>query len=81
VRRPTSPARRGSARTSCSARTPAASSSPGRAKALDRLAERIPLDVFGTVGGDALVVDDEAGLRWTLDELRTARASLAPLFP
>jgi phosphoribosylformylglycinamidine synthase len=53
----------------------------GPREALDRLAERIPLDVFGTVGGDALVVDDEAGLRWTLDELRTARASLAPLFP
>jgi phosphoribosylformylglycinamidine synthase len=53
----------------------------GPREALDRLAERIPLDVFGTVGGDALELDAAAGLRWTLDELRTAHAALAPLFP
>jgi phosphoribosylformylglycinamidine synthase len=53
----------------------------GPREALERLGERIPVDVFGTVGGDALVLDEDAGLRWTLDELREAHASLAPLFP
>jgi phosphoribosylformylglycinamidine synthase len=53
----------------------------GPRDALERLGEQIPLDVFGTVGGDALELDGAAGLRWTLDELRAAHAGLAPLFP
>ncbi len=39
----------------------------------------LPLDVFGTVGGDALRLG--GGVVWTLDELRGAHAALAPLFP
>jgi phosphoribosylformylglycinamidine synthase len=50
----------------------------GEREALERLGERIPVDVFGTVGGDALVVGDES---WALDELREAWSSLGPLFP
>ncbi len=50
----------------------------GDREALERLAEQIPLDIFGTVGGDALVLGEE---RWTLDELREAHGALAPLFP
>jgi len=53
----------------------------GPREALERLGEQIPLDVFGTVGGDELVLDAGRGLRWSLDELRTANAALAPLFP
>ncbi len=53
----------------------------GPRAALDRLAERIPLDVFGTVGGDALVLDAAAGLRWPLAELHAANAALGALFP
>ncbi len=51
----------------------------GAREALDRLAERIPLDVFGTVGGEALELGD--GMRWSLAELREAHRALAPLFP
>jgi cytidyltransferase-like protein len=50
----------------------------GEREALERLGERIPVDIFGTVGGDALVLGGES---WTLDELREAWSSLAPLFP
>jgi phosphoribosylformylglycinamidine synthase subunit PurL len=46
--------------------------------ALERLGEKIPLDIFGTVGGDALEL---GSYRWTLDELRAANGALAPLFP
>jgi phosphoribosylformylglycinamidine synthase len=53
----------------------------GPREALERLAERIPLDVFGTVGGDTLELGGAPELRWTLDELREAHAGLAPLFP
>ncbi|HSD80829.1 MAG TPA: AIR synthase-related protein, partial [Solirubrobacteraceae bacterium] len=52
----------------------------GPRAALERLGERIPVDVLGTVGGDALELRG-AGQRWTLDELRTAHRALAPLFP
>jgi len=43
----------------------------------------LPLDVFGTVGGDVLRlgVDGGAEVVWTLEELRAAHAALAPLFP
>jgi phosphoribosylformylglycinamidine synthase len=50
----------------------------GERVALERLAQSIPLDVFGTVGGDALALGDD---RWTLDELRAAHGALAGLFP
>jgi phosphoribosylformylglycinamidine synthase len=50
----------------------------GDRAALERLAERIPLDVFGTVGGEAL--DLGGAGRWALDELRAAHGALAPLF-
>jgi hypothetical protein len=54
----------------------------GSPAALARLGERVDLHVLGTVGGDALDVGaDEFRLRLTLDELRAAHASLAPLFP
>jgi hypothetical protein len=52
----------------------------GERAALERLARQIPLDVFGTVGGDALELGP-GGLRWTLDELRDAHAALGALFP
>ncbi|MBA2349711.1 MAG: phosphoribosylformylglycinamidine synthase subunit PurL [Solirubrobacterales bacterium] len=43
----------------------------------------VPLDLFGTVGGDVLRVGDPGGpeVSWTLTELRGAHAALAPLFP
>ncbi|MEP6954139.1 MAG: phosphoribosylformylglycinamidine synthase subunit PurL, partial [Solirubrobacteraceae bacterium] len=50
----------------------------GERAALDALAERIPLDVFGTVGGDALTAGP---VSWTLAELRAAHGALASLFP
>jgi len=50
----------------------------GSAETLARLGEKIPLDVFGTVGGDALVLGGDS---WSLDELREAHGALAPLFP
>ncbi|MGI8513514.1 MAG: AIR synthase related protein, partial [Solirubrobacteraceae bacterium] len=54
----------------------------GPRAAFEALAQRTPLDIFGTVGGDALEVTI-AGERFaaTLDELRTAHGALAPLFP
>jgi phosphoribosylformylglycinamidine synthase len=51
----------------------------GEREALERLAEKIPVDIFGEVGGDALVLSDD--LSWSLDELREAWSALAPLFP
>jgi phosphoribosylformylglycinamidine synthase II len=54
----------------------------GPREALDALATRIPLDVFGTVGGDALAVEIGGEReRWALAELREAHAALARLFP
>jgi phosphoribosylformylglycinamidine synthase subunit PurL len=50
----------------------------GRREALERLGERIPVDVFGEVGGDALV---SAGRTWPLAELREAHGALARFFP
>ncbi len=43
----------------------------------------LPLDVFGTAGGDVLRLggEDGAEIVWTLEELRAAHAALAPLFP
>jgi phosphoribosylformylglycinamidine synthase len=53
----------------------------GSREALERLGERIPLDVFGTVGGDRLALDPAAGLEWSLEELVEAHSALGLLFP
>ena len=54
----------------------------GSEDALRRLGERVDLDIFGTVGGDALdVTSGDERIVATLDELRAAHAALAPLFP
>jgi phosphoribosylformylglycinamidine synthase subunit PurL len=53
----------------------------GPRDALERLGARIPVDVFGTVGGDELVLDPAAGLTWSLDALRAAHDALGHLFP
>jgi phosphoribosylformylglycinamidine synthase len=54
----------------------------GSEEALLRLGEHVGLDVFGTVGGDALdVTSGDVRVSATLDELRSAHAALAPLFP
>jgi len=54
----------------------------GPQDALRRLGERIDLDIFGTVGGNALDVTSGAvRIEATLGELRTAHDALAPLFP
>ena len=45
---------------------------------LEKLAKKIPTDIFGQVGGDSLILGAES---WTLAELREAHASLEPLFP
>jgi phosphoribosylformylglycinamidine synthase subunit PurL len=54
----------------------------GPREALETLARAVPLDVFGTVGGDALelTVAGET-FRWGLAQLREAHAALARLFP
>jgi phosphoribosylformylglycinamidine synthase subunit PurL len=54
----------------------------GPREALDALAATVPLDVFGTVGGDALelTIAGETS-RWTLGELADAHAALARFFP
>ncbi|HEU4976192.1 MAG TPA: phosphoribosylformylglycinamidine synthase subunit PurL [Baekduia sp.] len=54
----------------------------GPREALDRLGERAPVELVGTVGGDALeVAVGSLGERWALAELREAHGALAPLFP
>jgi phosphoribosylformylglycinamidine synthase len=54
----------------------------GSREALDRLGERTPVTILGTVGGDALeIAIADLGERWPLSELREASAALAPLFP
>ena len=54
----------------------------GTADALERVSRRVPIDVFGTVGGDTLDVTSGAvRITATLDELREAHGALAVLFP
>ena len=54
----------------------------GSEAALRALAERIDLDILGTVGGDTLdVTIGDAHIVATLAELREAHSALAPLFP
>ncbi|HUR85116.1 MAG TPA: phosphoribosylformylglycinamidine synthase subunit PurL [Solirubrobacteraceae bacterium] len=53
----------------------------GSEEALQRLGELVDLDIFGTVGGDALdVTSGDVRVTATLEELRAAHAALAPLF-
>ena len=54
----------------------------GPREALERLGEQIPLDIFGTVGGEHLeIAISSLGERWSLAELREPpTAPLAPLF-
>jgi len=54
----------------------------GPRDALDALARTLPLDVFGTVGGDALelTIAGETS-RWALAELREAHGALGRFFP
>jgi phosphoribosylformylglycinamidine synthase subunit PurL len=51
----------------------------GTQGAIDRLADRIPLEVFGTVGGDSLTVRG-GDLAVPMDDLRAAGAALQPTF-
>jgi phosphoribosylformylglycinamidine synthase subunit PurL len=54
----------------------------GSRDALDALAADVPLAVIGTVGGDALEVTIAGeGFSASLEDLRSAHAALAPLFP
>jgi len=53
----------------------------GTREAIDRLAERVPTDVFGRVGGDALqVTAGERRLHLSVDSLRSANGTLAAAF-
>jgi phosphoribosylformylglycinamidine synthase len=53
----------------------------GAPEAIERLAERVPTDVFGTVGGDAFEVTlGDRSVRSSLLELHGANASLGPAF-
>jgi phosphoribosylformylglycinamidine synthase len=54
----------------------------GPGEAVDRLAERVPLDVLGTVAGEGLeVAVGDWRFTATLDRLREANTALAALFP
>jgi phosphoribosylformylglycinamidine synthase subunit PurL len=54
----------------------------GSREALEALAAEVPLEVVGTVGGDALDVTIAGeGFSAALEDLRSAHAALAPLFP
>jgi phosphoribosylformylglycinamidine synthase len=54
----------------------------GPRDALDALGRAVPLDVLGTVGGDALELELASETsRWTLAELREAHAALGRFFP
>ncbi len=53
----------------------------GPREAIEELAERVPTDIFGTVGGDRLeITGGGLSCSWSLEELRTAHESLAPVF-
>jgi phosphoribosylformylglycinamidine synthase subunit PurL len=54
----------------------------GPREALERLGASIPVDVFGTVGGDELSVTIAGETSsWSLDDLSVAHGALAKLFP
>jgi phosphoribosylformylglycinamidine synthase II len=53
----------------------------GDRDAIERLAQRIPLDVFGTVGGEHLELNvAESAIRVSLSDIRQAHTSLAAVF-
>jgi phosphoribosylformylglycinamidine synthase len=52
----------------------------GSAAAIDRLGERTPLTVFGTVGGDSLRAAGASTFEVSLAELRSASSSLSAVF-
>jgi phosphoribosylformylglycinamidine synthase II len=52
----------------------------GSAGAMERLAERTPLTVFGTVGGDSLSAADPSTFEVSLAELHSASSSLSAVF-
>jgi phosphoribosylformylglycinamidine synthase subunit PurL len=54
----------------------------GTRELLERVGRRVPLDIFGTVGGDSLeVVSGDVVVSATLKEMRAAHGALAALFP
>jgi phosphoribosylformylglycinamidine synthase len=54
----------------------------GPRETLERLGERVPVEVLGTVGGDRLeIAVSSLAESWPLAELREASNALAPLFP
>jgi phosphoribosylformylglycinamidine synthase II len=52
----------------------------GSRDSIDRLGERTPMTVFGTVGGEALEVTGPKGFTLSLDDLRDAHGGLAAAF-
>jgi phosphoribosylformylglycinamidine (FGAM) synthase-like enzyme len=50
----------------------------GSKENLEKLAAKIPTDIFGQVGGDSLTVGPHS---WSLTALQEAYGALAPLFP
>ena len=53
----------------------------GPRDAIDGLAQRTPLTVFGSVGGESLRATDPSVFEVSLDELKAASSSLAAAFP
>ncbi|MDX6689251.1 MAG: phosphoribosylformylglycinamidine synthase subunit PurL [Solirubrobacteraceae bacterium] len=54
----------------------------GTRELLERVARRVPVDIFGTVGGNTLeVVSGDVTISATLDDMREAHGALAALFP
>jgi phosphoribosylformylglycinamidine synthase len=54
----------------------------GPRESLERLSDRTPVEILGTVGGGHLeIAVSDLGERWSLPELRDATSALAPLFP
>ncbi|MEJ7750611.1 MAG: phosphoribosylformylglycinamidine synthase subunit PurL [Thermoleophilaceae bacterium] len=52
----------------------------GPAEAIEKLAAQIPLDRFGTVGGEALVIERPIEMSVSLDEMRSANGALSEAF-
>ena len=52
----------------------------GERDAIDRLAERTPLTVYGTVGGESLRASDAEAFEVSLVDLRATHGSLAAAF-
>jgi len=52
----------------------------GPGEAIEKLAAQIPLDRFGTVGGEALVIERPIEMSVSLDEMRSANGALSEAF-